>query len=286
MEQENKTPNKIVQTYAEDMAGVLAGGEGSMIKKIIHSEEEEERRKKNLSPESKKNKFFMIMGMVFILAALGVLLFLLFKKGPSKVPVEKQFTPLVFIDTESVLEVAGLKKDAIAEKVNEAVTGTKVKAGGVEGIYLTLDKTPVGLRKFVELIGGNFNPGNNTLVYDSFLMGVVKSSGQAAPNGFFILLKMRSIPDIFDAMRSWEGKMFSDLHGFAGTAIAPETKYLLGKNFEDGVVENKNARILYDHEGNAVLMYVFADDNSVVISNTRDAVREIMIRLAVSQVGK
>ena len=88
--------------------------------------------------------------------------------------------------------------------------------------------------------------------------------------------------------------MFSDLHGFFGVDISPETSYLLTKNFEDGIVGNKNARILYrtseEGEGSApsslptankiVMMYVFADDTSVVIANTDKAAREIMLRLA------
>ena len=88
--------------------------------------------------------------------------------------------------------------------------------------------------------------------------------------------------------------MFSDLHGFFGVDISPETNYLLTKNFDDGIVGNKNARVLYrtseEGEGSApsplpavnkiVVMYVFADETSVVIANTDKAAREVMLRLA------
>jgi len=80
--------------------------------------------------------------------------------------------------------------------------------------------------------------------------------------------------------------MFYDLHGFFGIGITSETNYLLTKNFEDGIVENKNARILYDNEGKIILMYVFADDTSVVITDTQETVHEIMLRLASGQIKK
>jgi hypothetical protein len=87
-------------------------------------------------------------------------------------------------------------------------------------------------------------------------------------------------------MRAWEEKMFSDLHGFFGFEISTETKSLLNENFQDGIIQNKNARILYDANKKIVMMYIFADDDSVIITNTEDAAKEIMLRLAASRVKK
>lgn len=102
----------------------------------------------------------------------------------------------------------------------------------------------------------------------------------------FLLLKVRSFTDVFNPLRTWENKMFSDLHGLFGVPINTYTSYLLTKGFEDGIVQNKNARILYSNEGEIVLMYVFADENSIIIANTEDAVREVILRLASSKIRK
>ena len=80
--------------------------------------------------------------------------------------------------------------------------------------------------------------------------------------------------------------MFYDLHSFFGVPINAGTNYLLTKNFEDGVVENKSARILYDKNGEVVLMYVFADDTSLVITNKTGPVQEVIFRLSSSQLKK
>jgi hypothetical protein len=74
--------------------------------------------------------------------------------------------------------------------------------------------------------------------------------------------------------------MLSDLHGFLGLNVSADTNYLFTKSFTDGIIGNKNARILSDQTGKTVLMYIFADDNSVIITGSQNAAQEIMLRLA------
>ena len=140
----------------------------------------------------------------------------------------------------------------------------------------------------VALISGNFIPTRNVqFVSDNFMLGVVNGETK----DFFVLLKMRSITDIFNSMREWEKKIFANLHGFFGIELSPETNYLLTADFEDGIVDNKNARFLYfkendDGERRVAMMYVFAGDSSVIITGTIESAHEIMLRLAASQIKK
>jgi len=62
--EENNTQNKIVETYAGDMAEVMRAIRDDLVKKIIHGEEEHEEERKNLSPESKTNRIFMFIGIL------------------------------------------------------------------------------------------------------------------------------------------------------------------------------------------------------------------------------
>jgi len=280
MEEKNKTGHKIAETYAKDMAEVLENDKEGLVKKIIHQEEEHEIDKKNLSPESKKNKLFMFFSFLFISLALIILFFFLFKKENNTVLVPKQFIPIIFNDQSVALEVSGLKKEEIILAVFNEINTTKVKKGGIEGIYLTENKQIIGLRHFISLIQSNFIPGDNTFfVKDNFLLGVANDESK----NFFILLKVRSAFDIFDTLRAWERKMFIDLHGFFGISISADINYLRTKEFQDGIIENKNARILYDKDNKVVLMYIFADDNSIIITDSQNAAHEIILRLASSQ---
>jgi len=286
MEKNNEIKHRIAHTFAEDMAKVIEDDKSGLIKKIIHEEEEHEIEKRNLSPESKKNKLFMLASFLLIVFGVIIVCFFFLKKDSPTVPVEQQFTPIIFTDKSALVEVVGLKKDDMESEVLNEVNKTSVKNGGVEGIYLTLNNNPVGFKQFIELINGNFIPGSGNFVNDNFLMGTYKNNDQTLSNNFFILLKVRSITDIFSAVRAWENKMFSDLHGFFGIDISTATKSLLTADFKDSIVGNKNARILYDADGKVMMMYIFADDNSIIITNTINAAQEIMLRLAASQVKK
>ena len=69
------------------------------------------------------------------------------------------------------------------------------------------------------------------------------------------------------------------MHDFFKIKVDASNNYLMTKDFEDGVVQNKNARVLYSKDGLPVLMYVFVDDNSVVLSGSENVVKEIILRL-------
>ena len=276
-------PNKVIETYAEDMARVIENDQGGLIKKIIQEQSAKELEKKNFSPDSRQNKLYMIIGVALLLFALFALIFFIYKKDTiSTVPIEKQFAPLIFNDKSFFIEIAGLSKDKIAESILTEVRETNLKKGGLEGIYLTQDKQIIGFRNFLNLLKSNFIPLDGTMISDNFLLGLINGENK----DLFILMKIRSFTDIFENIKTWEGKMLYDLHAFFEIPINSNTSYLFTKDFEDGVVKNKNARILYDQNGQIMLMYVFVGDTSLVIADKIEAVSEVMFRLSNSQLKK
>lgn len=277
---------KKVETYAEDMAQVIGDNREGLIKKIIHQEEENEVEKMNLSPQSRKNKFYIILGTLLILATMAIIAVSALKKETDTVLVEKQVTPIIFNDKSVFIEVAGLTKDNIIQAVYKTIDESTSEEGEVEGIYLTENKNIIGLKRFIELTNNTFvlpEAGEEVLISDNFMMGSVNKD-------FFILIKIRSLTDVFNNLRNWENKMFSDLYGFFGINLSSSTEYLLTKNFEDGIIENKNARILYEEENvenkNISMMYVFANNTSLVITQSPLTAREVILRLASNQIKK
>lgn len=272
-----------IQTYVKDMTKVLDSNKGGVIKQIIHEQERKEEEKQNMSGGINKNRLFAVGSFVFLLLAVLSLAYLAkIKDRAGVVPVSPQFQSIIFNDKTEFREIAGFSKDAIINTISNQAVNTQVKVGGLEGIYLTENKKVVGLRRFVSLIKSSFEPGAVVFVPDNFLIGVIHSAivaDKSATKDLFILLKARSFADIFPPMQAWEEKMLLDLYGLFGVGLNAETKYLLTSPFEDGILGNKNARILYDKEGQIVLMYVFADDNSVIITSSEVTAKEVMIRL-------
>lgn len=278
-----KVINATMETYADDLAKVVVDNENGLVKKIIDEEEKQKEEKEKKSPERQKNQFFLYTGISLIVASfIAVLLVFLFREKIFQVEVPPQYVPIIFTDKTEFKEVSGFKKEEIIQTILSEIENVELKNGGIEGIFLTIDKKIIGLRNFLTLIESNIDQTKLEFVSDNFLIGGVNKENKIP----FILIKTRYISDIFDPMWNWENKMFFDIHKLFGLDINADTKYLLESSFEDGIIQNKNARILKDKDGKIVMMYVFADENSVIITNSELAVREIVMRLISSKIKK
>lgn len=290
MDNETKLKSKNIETYTGDMVKVLEKDKGGLIKKIIQEEELHEVETKNLSPKSKKNRFFMIISIVLIILALGALIFIAsFKENSNTVPVDQQFASMIFTDQTDFKAIDGLNESNMINIIFKQANNANVKIGGVEGIYLSENKKVVGFKRFNELISGNLNSSQLKLFSDNFLIGAFNSGLSPASSNtkdLFFLLKGNSFTDIFPVMRNWENKMLYNLRGFFGIDINPDTNYLFTKDFEDSIMANKNARILKDNDGKIILMYVFVNDSYVIITNSEMATQEVVLRLSSSQIKK
>lgn len=290
MDKDKKLKNKNVKTFTDDMVSAIEDNKGGLIKKIIHEEEQHEAEKKNFSPGSEKNKLFMLISVILLFLALSLLVFLGFLNKNDIVSVDiPQTNSIIFNDQTIFKNVDGLNKDKIAETISNEISNLKIKVGGVEAIYLTEAKKVIGFKKFMILMKGSLALDQDYFINDNFLLGAFKSGlSSSSPNigEPFILLKARSFADVFPVMKSWENKILYDFRGIFGVKISPETNYLFTKDWEDGIIDNKNARILKDNNGKIILAYVFIDNTSVIITNSESAVNEVIIRLNTSQIKK
>ncbi len=280
---DDKPKNVTVETYADDMVHAIDNNENGMIKKIIEEQEKHDDLDKKSSPENKMNKIFLIIGIILVLASFAaVTVVFLFKKEIFTVPVTPQFTPIIFTDKTAFKDISGLKKDEIIQTILNELKITDLKSGGIEGVYLAENKKVISLSRFLELLETNLSKTQTEFINDNFLLGISNDENR----NLFILMKIRSIADVFTPMRTWEAKMFQDIHKLFGVDLNADTKYLLTKDFEDGIVQNKNARILRDKDGKIVMMYIFAEDDSLIITNSETTAGEVMLRLLSSRVKK
>jgi len=274
--------SKKIETLSGDMSRVMQNPEQGMIRQIIEDQQEHEEDKKIFSPESSRNKKFIAISVTLFILAFGLLFLFFFKKDAFTLFVAPRFTPIIFTDNTDYIPIDDLSKDKTIELIYSRVKATNVKESGVESLYLTENKKVIGLRVFMERIKSTLDLSNSNAIKDNFLLGVVNRDSE----DLFILMQTNSFRDAFGTILSWENRIFSDLHGFFGINITPETGYLLTKDFENGVIQNKNAQILYDNDGKIVLAVVYVDDDSILITNTEQVAKEIILRLSSSKVRK
>lgn len=289
--EDSKLKNKSIETYSDDLVKAIQADKGDLIKKIIHEEEKNKTLYSNLSPKSKKNMIFMIGSFLLIVLALAIFLYLfIFNKKEEVSPfVKKETTSIIYTDTNILEAIDGFTKEKIAETVFNQSKNINIKIGEIKEINLTENGKNIGFRRFNALLESNLNLGEADLFSDNFLLGMINEGfkGVSSLNGeLFILLKVKSFTDVFPLMRAWENKMFNDLYMLFGIDVSIDDNYLFTKDWQDGVVKNKNTRILYDNEGEIVLMYVYINDSSIIITNSKIATEEVTFRITSSQIKK
>jgi hypothetical protein len=271
----------LVKTYAEDMANAIDHVEGGMIRQIIQDQEEGQKRQENVSPESTKNRMLMLISSILLISAFVSLFFAFNSRGkvPTIEPI-KQMKNMIFVEQNKFLEIEGFSKNQIIETIKNEVANLQIKNGGIEAIYLTENKNVVNFSRFMELMKSNVSKEVTGYTNENFMIGVYNNNNDKS---LFILMKIKSFTDIFPGMKIWENKIWSDLHDLFDMELNADTKYLLTKNFEDSITNNKNSRVLYDTEKNKILEYVFVDETSVIIISNSDAIKEVMDRLYSAQ---
>lgn len=287
-EKKNNIKNKVVKTYTEDLLKVIGGGAGT-IREIIHNQETREREKYLTSKQAKANKFLLWGSILIFLISGGLIAYYFITLEPSTVDVKAPIASLIFTDTTRYLEIDGLDKEKIAERLITAIDNSSVGEERIEGIYLAENKKTVGLSDFISRIGVGLILPKEGFIKDHFLLGITnKKLGEEeqASKHLFFLIKISEFRDAFSVMRDWENKIFQDLHPFFGIELDASVAYLLTKDWADGIIQNKNARILYDEEGEVVMMYVYADNTSIVITDSESAVHEVILRLTSSRVRR
>ncbi len=118
-------------------------------------------------------------------------------------------------------------------------------------------------------------PGNFNRTIDSFAFGATEGTP-------FIVINVRSFDIAFSGMLTWENKMSSDLSPLFGTPVS-ESKDPLARTvgqtrkayFGDAIINNDSVRILLDETGNERITYGFIDENTILITTTKEKFESI-----------
>lgn len=275
--------NPHIETLSGDILDMALHNEAGVIHGIIKEEEEKAVIDANISPTSHRNKILISLSVLFVLLSILLLYsFIYFNKKNSTVPASLRYQPLIYTDEFILLPIDGLSKKDIQEKIFSDVKNSNIESGKLKAYYLTINDKTVPLDIFLKNIEANISKETIEQFNPSYLIGAIGD----AKESIFILLKPNSFASVFPGMKLWENKMFYDLSALYNIEVNKDTSYLLTKNFEDGFIQNKNARILYDNEGGIILAYIYLDNNSILITNTNLVAKEILVRLSGSSLRK
>ncbi len=237
----------------------------------------EKRRHLEASVPESRRPFWIAIGVgVFLLAAAGGGIFYLARR-PER-PPEVVLLPesLIFPDEKTAVKLDSRQRDLFISKAREAIYAP-LTPGSFRAVSFTQTaegrETPLQLTDFLAIPDLNLPSRLGGELLD-FTLGAQNQSGATHP---FLIFKIDSFPESFQAALLWERTMPSDLRlFFKNIPLLGESNAL----FKDRVVKNQDARVL-EFEGKIVLAYTFFNRNLLILTDSDLALGEIITRYAV-----
>lgn len=309
-----ETPIPRLRTYESDIADAIRNEESSIIK-IAVAEKKREQTMEPLKPEPSKVNFLMLGLSILLvlagLATLGTFVYVMIKQAGTR-PVETA-TETKVAATETSREISVKPADNIIDALKNAQASLTPEDGPLASLVFLQSTTTVGAKgtpMSAETFMGRLSSGAPSWLVRSFEQNfIVGFYLRGSENQPFIILKTSSYENAFSGMLTWENTIAGDLKRIlpqytettvirpavatttkktgtttpaaATTTIVASIPY--ADHFEDIVVRNKNVRALKDMSGNIILMYSFPDKETLIITSSDAAIKEIFSRLTTLQ---
>jgi hypothetical protein len=287
-EKNNPTPKApTLHTYKTDVAEYIKK-EGKTMADIAIAESQ---RQTNVlrEEEVEKNNFkiskkivLIILGLV-VLGGLAIFISFALKPKPYEELPKTANRKEIFVSsvTEKTIFLSNKEKEDALDGVSTALK--EVDPFLVLNITAGKEKSPSLLTsgQFLEKLD-IYPPGDLIRsMRDEYAIGSV--GGQAR----FLVLKTNYYSGAFAGMFSWEKTMEKDLKKLLDLKPAQEAKIgsstsptdIKTKAFFDGIIMNRDARILRDAIGNVVLIYVLPDNETVVIAGSESTAKIVIDKL-------
>lgn len=291
----DKNPNEDVQsihTYKSDVAEFIKR-EGKTLADIAIAENarrSDTLKEEGSSPDKRKRALYII-GATLALIGISVLIFwtVLRPKQEIVVTATGEVAPSMF--------VTGIKQKPVSvENQNQSRTLSTIDIALKESspflvLQLTSGKDATGAtlltsRDFFDK-AGIYPPGDLIRsLTDNFALGSIGGKSR------FLVLKNNYYGGAFAGMLGWENNIINDLRdlldlpaikssNITTTTVGTTTvlSQIISPQFKDGVVANRDARIFRDGSGSIILLYLFPDNDTIVITGSESATKIVVEKL-------
>ena len=223
----------------------------------------------------------MIISIVLFVIGLGVIIILLIPKKETggvlkNTPIIK---PIIASEIIKNIDIAGVDKDRIMRFIADELNNNTLRLDVVENINLveniSLGEQPIETSRFLHLIGSRVPPPLLRSLDDYFMIGLYAFDG----NNLFVLFKTSSYENTFAGMLDWESEIFGEFYQMFNIDVSGERSELFNKKFKDIFVRNRDARAIIDENGEVVLMYLFINKNTIIITRDENSLLEVITRL-------
>ncbi len=272
-----------IRTYKSDVAESVQGEKTSLASMVIAEQNRKQDVYFETSPKNPKNIIFVVIGTTLILLGGGLIYFFMQKNTPSESLVPSVIVQaLFFTEATKEISVTGLTANELSKKIAEEVRNATIRLDTLENIYFTETiqgvKTTLGSKRLFFFLDHRIPQVLLRSLNEAFLFGVHTFNG----NNPFLVLTTNLYENSFTGMLSWERSLARDVLPLFGKDLAVGSP-LFEKQFTDEIIRNLDARVLRDDRGKIIILYLFKDRGTIIITTSEDTLEEVIRRLNTSK---
>jgi len=224
--------------------------------------------------------------------ALVIFLYITYKEQPKQTPTP--IMSLVLANEQITIDATNLTRGDFLSLLDEAVESTKIKTGEIINISLVAgtEQKKLNAPELLALLQTSVDEALLRSIENSFMLGIYTTD---APQ-VFLILKTTFFENAFAGMLRWENSIATELPFLVrevklqiptfATSSPTSTVALTvptTNNFEDIVVDNKDARGRLAPDGKYDIVYSFVDPGTIIITNNIETLRAVLDRFVVSR---
>jgi len=282
---------KTVRTYMSDMADTVRANEISVLKVALAEQNKQAREDLYRQQEGTPTKkiFWFIGGIILIAAAIYGSTFLINKKAEVGLPVVATKENAI-ISYDEIYSLSVLDKENLSDKISE-IKDIVTKNDSITFVSLSQEVNGVKEKISTSSLFSRFKwgaPGSLVRsLSDNYMIGLYTkdvdgdASNKSVP---FIIFQSEDYEFTYAGMLEWEKTLAGDIHNIFKLEITDTTKKLNERKWKDLIINNKDSRVLYNENNEPILYYIFIDKNNLVITESKDAIKEITARLTINNI--
>lgn len=240
--------------------------------------------------ESQVSKYLAIIGTIILLVGGGIGLgAITYNTFTNRNVVEPEATIPTFFPVNIQYEVqsGGLSRQDLMQALVLARDEVALATGDIAHLYLTRNLSGKAMLfstfDLFDVLRLRIPDPLTRTLNKQFMLGVHRKETREP----FLVLETSFFENAFPSMIAWEPFMNADLAPLFGQVLegGPPVTFspTAPSPFIDLVINNKDARVLYDEFGDIVLLYVFMDRSTIVITTTRETFLEVSKRMSGSR---
>ncbi len=289
-------PIQNLRTFQSDIADAVQHKEASVVK-IAAAEIAHNPNTKQMDDPKKSLYVLLLSGILVVssIAALGI--FFLYKTQKRASTLPKIETSKI-IASEATQEIAVTPSQAIQPLIQQQKETISASANAITRLMFftasatsSKSKLALGAQDFATRLNTEMPTWLIRALEPEYIVGIHTTES----NNPFIIFKSSSYENAFAGMVKWEETIQKDLPAFVNPSTVTAAVQAPGitgsttqtavttSRFQDGVIQNKDVRILKDASGKTILIYALPDKETIVIATNEVTLKELFARLITSQ---